>query len=72
VIGSDSRPALPRSSAAAVSTALAALAYPNWPMKNSGCVRGVVGIAANLEVDEGRVPVLGGLAGADVLDGFEA
>ena len=37
VTGRDRTPAFPRSSSNAVSTALAALAYPNSPMKSCGC-----------------------------------
>ena len=73
MIGSDSSPALARSSAAAVSTALDALAYPNSPMKNCGWARcasstaasdrvdlvgGLVGLAADLELDQRCVAVL--------------
>ena len=87
MIGSDSRPALARSSANAVSTALTELASPNSPDEERGMsllrlvdlrqdrvdlVRGVVGVTADLELDQGRSAALGDLRRADVLDGFHA
>ena len=77
VIGRESSPAFSRSSAYAVSTASTALASPNSPMKNSGCdllshvdpvedradlVCRVVGVSADLELDERRALVRRDLA----------